>query len=70
MTESYQEVFNTFYVCNSWEEIVSILNKLALNNDPLKEKRTAVLNKIKNQHRGATNRIIDSLNELKNNEKE
>lgn len=70
MTESYQEVFNTFYVCNSWEEIVSVLNKLALNNDPLKEKRTAVLNKIKNQHRGATNRIIDSLNELKNNEKE
>ncbi len=60
-SEIYKQIFQGFYIAENWEQVETIVQKLLKGEDDLKTVRMNIIENIKKQHIGATERIINFL---------
>lgn len=60
---AYKRMTSAFYFANEWVEVEKHVHDLVRGIDPLKEKRTAIIESMKNDHRGSTKRIADYIHQ-------
>ena len=61
LSEVYKQIFQGFYIAENWEEVETTVRKLLKGEDELKAIRMNIIEDIKKQHIGATDRIINFL---------
>ncbi|MBO5605813.1 MAG: CDP-glycerol glycerophosphotransferase family protein [Acidaminococcaceae bacterium] len=59
--EIYERIFPGFYIAENWEQVESAVQKLLNGEDDLKTIRMNIIEDIKKQHIGATERIVNFL---------
>lgn len=60
-SETYKQMIRGCYIAENWEQIETIVQKLRKGEDDLKTVRMNIIENIKKQHIGATERIINFL---------
>ncbi len=60
-SETYKQIIRGCYIAENWEQIETIVQKLRKGEDDLKPVRMNIIENIKKQHIGATERIINFL---------
>ena len=59
--EIYEQIFPGFYTAENWEQLEITVEKLLQGEDDLKTIRVNIIEDIKKQHIGATERIVNFL---------
>ena len=57
----YKEMFEAMYIAHSWEDVEHYLDKLIADNDPLLEKRREIAKRIYEEHKDATEKIVERI---------
>ena len=60
-SETYKQMIRGCYIAENWEQTETIVQKLRNGEDELKTVRTNIIENIKKQHIGATERIVNFL---------
>ena len=57
----YEEMFDSMYIANSWEDVEKYVDDLMTGNDPLFEKRQEIAKKLYELHKGSAQKIADRI---------